>query len=62
MIAERIRVRVRDEFREVGATVSIGLAPVDGNPRSTALKADRNLYLAKEAGRDRVAMGDAPGG
>lgn len=58
-VAERIRAAVADEFADLGATVSIGLAPLDGNPRSTALEADRNLYLAKEAGRDRVAMGGA---
>ncbi len=61
-IAERIRHRVGQLMvavpdGEIGITVSIGVAaqPRDGQALDPLLAAaDRALYVAKEAGRDRV--------
>ena len=62
--AERIRQRVDSHAFEVGGdrvrvTVSIGVAtfPSDGvdGPNALVREADRALYEAKEAGRNRVA-------
>lgn len=63
-IAERLRRAVRDSptrhgDREVGCTVSIGLAPmaVDDPDREAGLRrADAALYRAKDGGRDRVCL------
>jgi diguanylate cyclase (GGDEF)-like protein len=61
--AERIRLRVQNHVFWVGAkpltiTVSIGVAsypsPAVDSPESLVREADRALYRAKEAGRNRV--------
>ncbi len=61
-VAERIRLRVKDESRkrfEVGPhiTASLGIASIFDNPETTdALNnlADQALYVAKESGRNKV--------
>jgi diguanylate cyclase (GGDEF)-like protein len=65
-ISERIRSRIEDKLHKIGegqtinVTVSVGWATT-GNPQiSSAAElleaADRNLYVAKSAGRNRVAQ------
>jgi diguanylate cyclase (GGDEF)-like protein len=63
LLAERIRQAIRDTEVDVGAgqkaslTVSLGVGvwPADGaEPESLLAAADRALYAAKQAGRDRV--------
>ena len=64
MVAERLRQEVADQpFRvkgpqsELEVTISIGIASitpdVHHNPADLIVKADRALYEAKQAGRDR---------
>ncbi|MDO8518174.1 MAG: GGDEF domain-containing protein [bacterium] len=56
-IGERIRKKAEERFRALGATVSIGVACTDEklpDPKPLIEKADRALYTAKEAGRNRV--------
>ncbi|MBO0905411.1 GGDEF domain-containing protein [Jiella sp. MQZ13P-4] len=60
--AERLRgeisrVTLDADGRRVAVTASIGLAVVrpDDDPASLTKRADINLYLAKQAGRNRVA-------
>ncbi|BAU46891.1 diguanylate cyclase [Sulfurifustis variabilis] len=62
-IAERLRVEIARERlhvddQAVGITVSGGLAPLDGSPsvEEAIARADRALYTAKGAGRNRVAV------
>ena len=69
--AERIRARLSEErfaapggAAPVGVTVSIGLAefPADGtSPEALISAADKALYRAKEAGRNRVIVASAGG-
>jgi diguanylate cyclase (GGDEF)-like protein len=59
-IAERIRATVADCAADPPVSVSIGLAPVAGDPRRAALEADRCLYAAKQDGRDRVVARRQP--
>ncbi|MBN2440919.1 MAG: diguanylate cyclase [Spirochaetales bacterium] len=65
IIAEKIRNTVEESFfeyvegeikKQVNVTVSIGLSPMTGNESRMELieRADRNLYLAKGKGRNRV--------
>jgi diguanylate cyclase (GGDEF)-like protein len=61
-LAERLRARIAAvDFQGVGVTVSIGVAEWQGAARdgvATALdRADRALYAAKRAGRNRVVLG-----
>jgi diguanylate cyclase (GGDEF)-like protein len=63
--AERIRRSIADlrvlPDTDLSTTVSIGIAPVDGDPHATLADADAALYCAKESGRNRcVAMADGP--
>ena len=57
-LAERLREAVaRADFKGIEVTVSIGLAPWrrgDGSVAAAVDQADRALYLAKDAGRNRV--------
>lgn len=59
-VAERIRVAVARELRSPPVTLSIGVAVSSGSNRLTSQFADRALYRAKEAGRNRVARGGDP--
>jgi diguanylate cyclase (GGDEF)-like protein len=57
VVAEKVRARVE----RLGVTASIGVAafaPRDGNHDDILVAADRALYRAKAAGRNRVATGD----
>ncbi|MFZ7127210.1 MAG: diguanylate cyclase [Desulfobacterales bacterium] len=57
------RLRIRRDGREEQITISLGVAvfPEHGNSAREALKsADRALYEAKAAGRDRVAVACSP--
>lgn len=57
--AERIRTAVREDSLRLGLSVSIGVAAVHGenvNLEALMAQADRALYAAKEAGRNRVVM------
>ncbi len=61
MLAERLRVALRDEFdgEEVAITISFGVAciPLHGKSRQDLLgAADDALYAAKELGRDRTVL------
>jgi diguanylate cyclase (GGDEF)-like protein len=58
-IAERVRFTVQSEFVEIGISVSIGATIADllNEPGARALaRADRNLYQAKQAGRNQVLV------
>jgi diguanylate cyclase (GGDEF)-like protein len=68
-IAERLRTRVEETVLRIGdqairATVSIGIAsyPEDspGNVQGLLDRADRALYAAKQAGRNRVLLASDP--
>ncbi len=61
MLAERLRVALRDEFQgdDVAITISFGVAcsPTHGESRQDLLgAADDALYAAKELGRDRTVL------
>jgi diguanylate cyclase (GGDEF)-like protein len=66
-LAERVRASIRGGVPhpaggEAIVTTSAGVAAVDGKARgleASLIAADRALYAAKEAGRDRVAIADA---
>ncbi len=67
-VAERIRARIGAAALEprsaLRATASIGLAALgeaDAAPEAWIARADRALYRAKAAGRDRVELEAAPG-
>ena len=63
VVAEKIRQRIEElevslsGGRSIRLTVSIGLAANDGHPDYQRLidRADRALYVAKNAGRNRIA-------
>jgi diguanylate cyclase (GGDEF)-like protein len=57
--AERIRTAVRQDSLRLGLSVSIGVAAVRGEDvdlESLMAQADRALYAAKNAGRNRVVL------
>jgi diguanylate cyclase (GGDEF)-like protein len=63
-VAERLRAAVsgapvRTPEAEIAVTVSVGVAGLQGDPDLSALlsRADRALYAAKRAGRNRVVTG-----
>jgi diguanylate cyclase (GGDEF)-like protein len=67
-IAERLRTeiageRIRTNGHTVGITVSGGLAPLSASATAedAIVRADRALYAAKGAGRNRVAVWRGPG-
>ncbi len=69
VLAEKIRATVaaaefpvsRPDGTPVSITVSLGVAPFDGDTRSTFEAADRALYEAKQSGKDCVRSGgEAP--
>lgn len=56
-LADRLRLAVQDAASDIKVTASVGVAtyPYDGADTSTLLRsADRALYAAKRAGRNRV--------
>jgi diguanylate cyclase (GGDEF)-like protein len=53
-VGERIRAAVA-ALDDPPVTVSVGVAPLEGDTRAALLAADRALYRAKTGGRDRVA-------
>ena len=56
-VAEKIRLRVENEFKSVNITISIGIAeyPTDGKTLDDIItNADEALYRAKEFGKNRV--------
>ena len=61
-VAERIRTQVADLWvgQERAATISIGVAVLDGHRDAEDLleQADKAMYAAKQAGRDRVVRAD----
>jgi diguanylate cyclase (GGDEF)-like protein len=63
-LAERLREAVRESRpRGIGVTMSFGVAAARGAAvdfESMFAEADRRLYEAKHAGRDRVVCGPAP--
>jgi diguanylate cyclase (GGDEF)-like protein len=63
VLAERIRRAIEEEpWPERGITVSIGIArsgPATADPDALIGAADRALYDAKQAGRNRVALSDS---
>ena len=55
----RMRMEVtpaRFEDLKISITTSIGLAPLTGDAEATLAEADRALYEAKAAGRDRLSV------
>jgi diguanylate cyclase (GGDEF)-like protein len=66
VVAERVRSEIARQRGELGAplssllTVSVGVADLEGvaepTPRALFESADRALYLAKSAGRDRIEV------
>lgn len=56
-IGERIRAEV-ERIKEPAATVSIGVAALESDPRAAMMSADGALYAAKAAGRNRVFTAD----
>ena len=61
LLAERLRVALREEFEgdDAAVTISFGVAclPLNGNSRQDLLgAADDALYAAKELGRDRTVI------
>jgi diguanylate cyclase (GGDEF)-like protein len=58
-VAERLRVQVRERAARYGATVSVGIATTQRSDTAGLLAAaDRAVYRAKNAGRDRTAGPD----
>ncbi len=54
-VAEKIRKVVENyDFKGVKVTISIGVAPFNGDLQSAIEKADKALYEAKESGRNQV--------
>jgi diguanylate cyclase (GGDEF)-like protein len=58
VVAERMRTRLKDAARPVSATFAlVGLRPEE-TFRDALERADRVLYQGKEAGRDRIMLGE----
>jgi diguanylate cyclase (GGDEF)-like protein len=63
-IVEKLRIEI--EGKEIGVTVSIGIAhthagPPVSRPEGLVLAADTALYAAKRAGRNRALLAESPG-
>jgi len=65
-VAERLRQELAhsridaEDGRVISLTLSAGLAPLGGDAASVLARADEALYLAKNAGRNRVVVAAAP--
>jgi diguanylate cyclase (GGDEF)-like protein len=55
-VAERARQAVRTTWRSISASIGVATFPADGStPTEVLLAADRACFVAKRAGRDRIA-------
>ncbi len=55
-VAERARQAVRATWRPMSASIGVATFPLDGStPSEVLLAADRACFVAKRAGRDRMA-------
>jgi diguanylate cyclase (GGDEF)-like protein len=57
-VAARVLAAISAAGTEASVTATIGIAPLDGDPRHTMLEADLALYGAKAAGRNQVGVAD----
>jgi diguanylate cyclase (GGDEF)-like protein len=62
--AEAVRLRLKQNgraFKPVTLSLGVAALPQDGmNAKELLASADRHLYIAKQAGRDKVVTGDHP--
>lgn len=56
-LAERVRIRVQDLTwnQDINVTISLGIAFKIDSTNNTIEIADKNLYKAKESGRNKIA-------
>jgi diguanylate cyclase (GGDEF)-like protein len=59
MAVETTRLIIGDSMKPIEITISLGVAPFDGNRRDFFAEADRALYRAKAAGKNCVIIAGA---